>query len=452
MMRRLPQDAFVAEKHAVLWAALRECELKKVEPDDASLHRFSGGLADLVYARELKKHLNEPLSDEALDAHITTQRWDAARMQALRGPVNAFLEEAGKPNADPSRVLALADQVVHSLRGYEDRRALHEPDQLVRQVQLQLVEARSGRAVYPYGIPGLDTYEVGHDREGQPRCIPGSKPGQITTVTAVSGSGKSTIAARMALGIARQGRRVLYGAWEPDSTDMLTLMALMDLGFSRTDVSIGRITKNQEDQIVAKCEELSKMISFMGNPHALDDDGHEKRPTNERNVDLVAGYIADTGADVFVADLWERCLVSHDESEERNALFRIQRILQRAQCHGILLAQQRLKDVEVRPDRRPTREGIKGSSAWVDVSDSIIGVHLPALFKDVDENKIELIVLKQRWAPWPLAIEFDWDGERGWISGGRSVAYNDPLLGGSQMTSEIDGFLDKKGGKRGKGK
>jgi replicative DNA helicase len=436
MLRRLPQDAFIHEKHAVLWAAIRQCERDHVEPDDAALHRYSSGTVDLAYVHELRKQTVE-VEEKTLQLHITEQRWDGARIQTLKGPVNAFLDEASKPNADPTRVVALADQISRSLTGYEDRKALYTPEDLAREVRLQLSEARGGHAIYPYGIPGLDLYE-----SGEARIIPGAKPGQITLLTAVSGSGKSTIAARMAIGLAKQKRRVLYGAWEPAAADMMTLMALMDLGYSRTMVSTGNFTAEQEECIAKRALELGKYITLMGNPFAMDNGGREKRPSNENNIDLIEGYISDTGADIFIADLWERCLVALSEVDERLALFRIQRVFQRTKCHGILLAQQRLKDLEVRPDRRPTREGIKGSSAWVDVADTILGAHLPSLFKDIPDDRIEIIVLKQRWGKWPLAVQFDWGSDLGAISGGKSIAYNDPIAGSSG--TGLDGFLHGK--------
>jgi len=39
---------------------------------------------------------------------------------------------------------------------------------------------------------------------------------------------------------------------------------------------------------------------------------------------------------------------------------------------------------------------------------------------------LEVDVLKQRRGPWPLAVEFDWDGERGLITGGRPIPYEQP--------------------------
>ena len=94
-----------------------------------------------------------------------------------------------------------------------------------------------------------------------------------------------------------------------------------------------------------------------------------------------------------------------------------------AKVHAILLAQQRLKDVEQRTDKRPTREGIMGSSEWVQIADTILALHRPALFKAIADDKLELVVWKQRKGPWPLCVEFDWDPEFGSIEGGRSMPF-----------------------------
>jgi hypothetical protein len=112
--------------------------------------------------------------------------------------------------------------------------------------------------------------------------------------------------------------------------------------------------------------------------------------------------------------------------------------------HSVLAAQQRLKDIEQRPDKRPTREGVKGSGAWTEVADNMIGVHRPAHWKRVEDNTLEAIVLKQRYGMWPLAVELDLDPTRGTISGGRSVPYD--VMGGD--ADEATTFLRPKKAKR----
>ena len=257
--------------------------------------------------------------------------------------------------------------------------------------------------------------------------IPGARPGKITVVTGLSGSGKSTLTARIVLGQIRQKRKVLYGAWEMDGGMTLELLAILSLGWSRTKLMKGEISEEELAVFTERMEQISPYVRFMKNPFRMGIGGG--RPSNERNLDLVAGYIADSGADFFVADLWERCLEHDEPNDEKRALFRQQAICEELGVHGLLVHQQLIKEVEKRPDKRPTREGNKGSGAWVEVADTMLGVHNPSKWKPVPEDSLEVCILKQRWGKWPLAVEFDWDPECGKITGGTSVEYD--VVGGS---------------------
>jgi replicative DNA helicase len=267
--------------------------------------------------------------------------------------------------------------------------------------------------------------------------IPGAAPGKVTVVTGVPGSGKSTVAARIALAQANAGRRVLYGAWEMGDENTLELLAGMSLGMSRYRLSTGALGEDEERALAREMERLSQRIRFVGVPGAptavAAHHAKGERATNERTLDQLHAVLSDTGADVFIADLWKRCLRQTDPDEEEQALIRQQAIAAATKCHCLLLQQQRLKDIESRLDKRPTREGIKGSGAWVEIADTIIGVHRPALWKNVDDVTIELDVLKQRWGPWPMAVEFDWDSDKGSIGGGKTVDYDSPSGDNNQM-------------------
>ena len=60
-------------------------------------------------------------------------------------------------------------------------------------------------------------------------------------------------------------------------------------------------------------------------------------------------------------------------------------------------------------------------------------------------------VLKQRWGIWPQAIEFEWNADKGQISGGTTVPYDQPS-GSSESAGAggFDEFIEK--GKKGRGK
>ena len=73
------------------------------------------------------------------------------------------------------------------------------------------------------------------------------------------------------------------------------------------------------------------------------------------------------------------------------------------------------------------------------------GVHRPALWKSMDDNVLELDVLKQRYGKWPLAVEFDWDPEFGSLDKGRSIAYEKPgtEVSDSDITAASNSFVSK---------
>ncbi len=54
------------------------------------------------------------------------------------------------------------------------------------------------------------------------------------------------------------------------------------------------------------------------------------------------------------------------------------------------------------------------------------------------DDRIETLVLKQRWGGWPIAVEHDWDPELVTLENGRTVDYLRP---GEE--SELDGWMNE---------
>lgn len=457
LLAKLVPDHFQQREHRELWIAFQEIGRRKLQ--------FDLSIVDNLTTAELRAYLQElcelrPDAPKNLGYHVQNVLWDHARVSAARGPIPAFIEALRDPKAEPERVRALARAIGQSFDGYEDRKYLFDPDEIVRD-QMKEIEARvQGRAVFPYGIRGLDFYDqTGPREEWRKRMLPGAAPGQITVVTGVSGGGKTTFTAHMVLGLAfpgwkqgdfvTPGRTVLYGAWEMKGGMTLELLACISLGWSRSELVEGRgpvATLEGRAKLHDRMQTIARRVRFMGNPFRR---RTGEKGSNEKNLDIVQGYIADSGAEVFIGDLWKRCLRHTDPDEEEEALIRQQAMVEELGVHAILLQQQRLKDIEQRPDKRPTREGIKGSGAWVEIPDTIIGIHRPALFKRIDDIVLEVFVLKQRYGRFPLGVEFRWEPDSGMISGGAEIDYDRP---GEQ--NEIDratsgGAL---GAMRGKGK
>ena len=431
---RHPADVMLVPEHAAVVAVLKEAVRRGLAADPATLARLSGNAVDSAYLAELMRARPDAPDRKTFDYWVEQLLWDKRRHTVLTGPLSSLLESLDK-NEPAERVRGLARAVSTSFEGVGGREHMLDPEELVR-AQVEDVRRRiGGSAVYPFGLKGLDYYDV--EKPSERRMIPGTAPGLITVLTGLPGSGKSTTAARFVLGLARLKRKILYAAWEMTGGVTLELLACLSLEWSRSLLIQGKsqslglthpMTEEEVTQLRDRMAALSKYVRFLANPFRKRIG--DKQKSNDRNLDVVQGYIADSGCEVFVADLWKRCLAVASPEDEEEALYRQQAIAEEQQVHCILVQQQRLKDIEARPDKRPTREGVKGSGAWVEVADNMIGVHRPALWKPVTDDVLELDILKQRYGKWPLAIEFEWDPDRGSIKGGRHVEYDVTASGG----------------------
>lgn len=439
-------EHFFGKEHGKIWGVIRELESKGLAYDPATVHQLDATIATTYLDQLIAQRPRVPPN---LAYHVEMLEWDRVRIESAKGSVSAFLEGLRDVKTDPETLRSLARSIGSSFSGKLNY--LRDPGHLVESIRTARKRRREGHACYPFGFPDFDVYA---DNEGEAaelrgtyRVTPGAAPKEVSMITGVSGSGKSTIVTSFVNAQAVTYRRkVLYGAWEMGSEVSLELCACFELGFSRQRVLVGDLTDEEDRQLDEKCEELSEFIRFFEIPFGRK---QGEKQLNDRNLDLIHGYISASGCEVFVADLLKRALRQSDPDEEEAALYRMQAISQETNVHTMIVHQQRLKDLEQRTDKRPTRDAVKGSSAWVEIPSTIMGVHMPALWKNVLNDKMEIILLKQRFGKWPLSVEFDYEPEYGRITNGRSIEYTRP----GEETA-IDAFLsedrkEKKGGKHG---
>lgn len=445
-VQRHPPERFLVDEHRRIWRAVAEACRRQLDLDPATLNRLSSEHLDIQYLADLMGARPQVPDQKTIEFHEEQLCWDHQRVTALTGPISTLIEaiQKGEP---PERVRALAKACGESFEGDAGRLHPAPPGVVVEELVAELRGRREGRAVYPFGLDGLDFVDPNPNMpvEGwQRRLIPAASPGTVTVVTGLSGSGKSTLTARLVLGLARQRRRILYGAWEMNRPITMELLAVMSLaekepdgGWNRERLKVGDFDDARLEKIRATADAIARRVSFMPNVFRK---RHGQRRSNDHNLDTIAAFIADSGCDVFVADLWKRCLVRIDPDEEEDALCQQQTIAEELKVHCILVQQQRLKDIEQRADKRPTREGIKGSGTWTEVADNMLAVHRPAMFKSMPDDKMEVGILKQRYGRAPQAVEFDWNPDHGSIAGGRSITWDlvAPLEGSS---NELDSHL-----------
>lgn len=428
LVMKVAPEQFVDPQHKAIWTAVLGLNRNGIAFSLPTLLTKVSGAVDINYIRQLnKQHPSAPVD---LTSHVTQLQWDSARVQASNGPLQDLLKALRDPTSTPATVRAHAAGVAKSFNIKLDRQFMESPVALADKAIDELVQ-RQQMAVYPFGLPAVDM-----DDQGKHRIVPGVAPKKTTLITGVSGSAKSVLAGYIVLEQAMRQRHVLYGAWEMGSVETLTMLAAMHCGFSRYDLETGQLGALQLKQLRQSMEMIGQYVKFFDPPFSSD---VKKKYDNDASLDVLAQQIYDSGCDVFVADLWERCIVDGRPEAERRALFRQQQIAKETGCHQILVCQQKLKEIESRKDKRPTRSTIIGSAAWVEVADTILGVHRPKLWDPEAEDTIEISILKQRFGIWPALIEHDWDGNMMTIENGRQIPFEDP--------SAADG-ADLFGGKR----
>lgn len=419
----IPTDRFIDTDHAVIWAAMKRLIAKHKEFDAQLLHKEIAGKVRLSYLKSLMNTYPEAPVD--LDVHVNALHWDSTRAKATQDSIPDFLRALRDNTEKPSAVLALAERVVRSLAVTSDTSFMYNPKHLAAEQRLE-IERRKNIRSYEYGIRELDYFP-----DGTHRCIPGVAPGKTTNITAVSGSGKSVLTAYLALQQARRGRKVLFGAWEMGAGD--TLEALANISFqdmpglesptnlgSRYATSTGDLDESELDTLELRMEKIGEYVKFF-DPPFFNDPG--RAYTNEDAMAELHRMVVDSGCEVIVYDLFERCIANNSPDKERQMLFDLQTMHKQTDTHGMFTSQQKLKEVEKTNSKRPTRSTILGTQAWVDISDTILGVHLPARWKPIADDTMEISLLKQRFGKWPLNIQFQWNGDLMSIAKGVDVDF-----------------------------
>jgi replicative DNA helicase len=431
LIHSIGDDEFLVGQHSALWRVLRQISDKSLSyTTDTIVQLFAVEpvMLDAEYLSELE---NAEGAHANLEWHVRTLRWDATRARVMKAGLPELVRDLTDPRVTVERAVTSARSVVRALEGGGGRRFIHRREERAATYDAELMKRREQGNFFPCGFESIDN-----------RMTEGFMPGNTAIVTGLSGSGKSTFAACLAITLAKLGRRPMICAWEMGSTSTLDVLVSMLTGVPLDCVVKGTYDDLQFYRLKRANEWVNKKILFMENAFfgqvAAASDGKRQRRSNDRNLDILEGYIAESGCDEIIMDLWDRLLADQSPEAVTDALYRQQNMHREYSVHGTLLVQLRLKDVEKRGDKRPTRESIKGVGTFVEVPDLIFGVHRDAQFKDVPDNTLEVICLKQRKGRANWAVRFGWSGDTCQITGGEEVPYNPGL----EATSEYGELTD----------
>jgi replicative DNA helicase len=431
LVHAIGEDEFLVPQHCSLWRVLRRMADAALDYTPETVRQLGASEATAIDDNHLAEIESTAVVPANLDWHVQTLRWDATRARVLQGGLPELVQDLRDPRVTVDRAVSSARSVVRALEGGGGRRFIHRREELAAVYRSELGRRRTQGNFYPMGIDPVDRL-----------MSEGFMPGKTAIITGLSGSWKSTFAAKLAINLAKLGRRPLICAWEMGGTSTLDVITSMLTSIPLDVVIKGTYTDEELRRLERASDWANRKILFMENAFfgqvATGSSEKKQKRSNERNLDILEGYIAESGCDEVIMDLWDRILADQSPDAVTEALYRQQNMHVEYGVHGTLLVQLRLKDVEKRADKRPTRESIKGVGTFVEVADLIFGVHRDAQFKDVPDNTLELICLKQRKGSSNWAVRFGWDGATCQITGGEEIPYNPGL----EATSEYGEVAD----------
>lgn len=418
LVHKLSPDEFLVSRHAPIWRMLKTVADRGLEYSrevaDRLLKDEGADDATITYLRGLE---TEAKLIDNLDWHVATMQWDATRARTLKGPLPELLKLLRDPRASSADVGAAARAVARALES-SSRRYMKRGEELHRSYRADVAARRATvDQVRGIGNPVFDE-----------KLSEGYIPGRTHLIVGLSGCGKSTVEMAIAILLAKLKRRVLIGAWEMNAKSLVDVGVCHMTGIELKRLVQGRLDDEEAERADKAARWITSRIRFMENPF-FDPSTRGKKPSNERNLDILEGYLAESGCEVAFYDLWERMLPYRDPDSVSGALFRMQGIHEEYGITGVILHHLNGKDVEQRADRRPTRGSIRGVNTFVEVPDLILGVHRDAQFKAVEDTTVETICLKQRKGEANWAIRWAWNGATCAVHSPEEVPFDPGLEG-----------------------
>lgn len=431
ILRESRPEHFFGKDHAVYWATLAELDSRGLDFSVDTMVQLSGGKVDPAYFGQiLEARARVPPN---LKHHADVLRWDAARIEAAGGSLADLIAQFRDQSTEPSTLAATARRLAEEVSHAAPMNGVYDTASLLAANRASYEARRIGVPVWEYGVAGFE-----REPTGGWRVKPGMKPGKVSVVTALSGHGKSIFVKAIALGQVNLGRPGLFGAFEDEAQEVLEDIAAMSLGFDRDEVDEGRLGSEDTARLFEEQERIGASLKFMRRPPS---DGKRVKSTINARIEWCFNEAARVGATYSIVDLLARLFATTKPEEEQQGWECFQRCADDSRIHGVATHQQRVGDVEQRGDKRPTRDGLKGSKGVLEVADTLIGVYRPSLCESVDDKTLDCIVLKQRRGRWPFAVRFDFDPKRWSLTKPREVAYLRPGEDG------LDGIVDRRGGR-----
>jgi len=414
LVKELSAREFYVSEHKQLFSGMTEMERARLDYTPPTLMTF---MPDTNWGgTDYLEKLESLGQDKNIEHHINAMRWDIARVEAFEIHIPELITDLKDPRASADEVIQTSKRLYEHLKASQSESAVISGESLRVRHSASIIARRVGVTFRSSGYMPIDQ-----------KLVSGFAPGKLSVITGAPSSGKTTLALNMAKRQARKWR-VGYLAWESGIEDALDIVCSSQLKIPLEKMAklAHMLTDEEQEQIDNYITEITgdENLSFLKPPPRKLYKGNPFE-VNDRVLDWIESELEKWDVDIVFWDLFEKKLPARKPEQISNAIDRVQEMIapDRLNLHMCLMVQLLLKEVEKRKDKRPTRDALKGTAAYVEAPDLILGAYRPAIYEyGLDDNIIEVSCLKQRKGPFPWRIIHRWNGTYGRITGGREGA------------------------------
>lgn len=397
LVRTLEMNVFLGKRHRTIFSVLQEIALRHLEYDHELFIQLG---RDKSYGGV--RYLNQlvdafPEMPKNLQYHVDKLRIDAVKMKLRKGPVQRLVELCEDPSAELGDVSTQVMELNHGVSGHLSG-GVTRGEALYRKYLADIRVRRKSSHFVPTGFSWLDE-----------NLTEGLAAQKVSIITARPSIGKSTLAWNIADRVANFVKLpVIYFPIEMGTVPVM-------------DGMVSCNSKIHLDKLIKTPGQLTKTEARLVNDTA-------QRITQNKNLTFYDGKIAlnnvyrvvsEGGYRVAVFDLWEKLVGSVDQKDITRELNFTQQLAKDTDCH-FMLVQQTKRGVEKRDDKMPTLEDLKNSGTYEEVADLVIALTRRKFYqKDLDEDILEMEILKQRRGANLARVCYEFEGGYGRVGNER---------------------------------
>jgi replicative DNA helicase len=398
--RQLSPDDFVGSKHKIIFTGLQRITNSGLEYNEDTLASTVNG-EEFGGFKYIRKVYNNYPENPNIDYHIKILKADTIKFKLKKDQIDLLTEVVDDPSTSVEDVLAYITKMQNQIKSQITSSKTLSGKEL-KKSYIDDLKTRSEMGLFvPTYLAALDELLT----EGLARR-------KVSVIAGRPGMGKTTLMKELAKRQVTNGLKVLLCSIETGSISVLDAMVS-----DYTSIEVRNIIRNTKELSNKEKKLITEAITKLTNNGLL----HFNDETTLTLDNLGNILDANTYTIVYI-DLFERLYDIQIKPEKLSEKLKIvQAMAKDTNTHMSLLHQIRRfgQPLDKIKDKRPNMEQLKNSGGYEEVADLVLGLYREKYYdRTVEEDILEIILMKQRRGMSDKIVGFEFDGRYGRIGKG----------------------------------